>query len=570
AYNRSKFRKIRQETLTIDNICPVNRQNRIETKSSFTSSGSFHSSKRRYDFAPHHKLSDRTVESVDVDNSLGAYSMPPKSLEDSVRIMVGPPADVSSAQRTGVSNHPFVQLRAPSPPPHHGLALRVYKVPSSLDKSEFNRNKMHDAHEQSAIRESQRAVNRNELCEQRPSRHDSNKLYEKVPRVHRDSVERSNSVNCLREDNDFHALPYQTRSRYTIENGSFNERRSRDMSPSVFDRCYDEETMIKDGPHHYSFRSDAGVKKRTSNISNEMRRNECSSLCRTSGDAYTHRAAFDRNSDSYPDEHWSGRGYPNNSERSGFSSIRTSGDAYTHRAAFDRNSDSYPDEHWSGRGYPNNSERSGFSSIRTSGDAYTHRAAFDRNSDSYPDEHWSGRGYPNNSERSGFSSIRTSGDAYTHRAAFDRNSDSYPDEHWSGRGYPNNSERSGFSSIRTSGDAYTHRAAFDRNSDSYPDEHWSGRGYPNNSERSGFSSIRTSGDAYTHRAAFDRNSDSYPDEHWSGRGYPNNSERSGFSSIRTSGDAYTHRAAFIETVILIQTSTGVVVVIQTIQNEGEA
>ncbi|KAJ1352312.1 hypothetical protein KIN20_008622 [Parelaphostrongylus tenuis] len=68
-----------------------------KTKSSFTSSGSFHSSKRRYDFAPHHKLSDRTVEVV------------------------------------------------------------------SYYDSDFNRNKMCDTHEQHVVRESERAMNRNEL-----------------------------------------------------------------------------------------------------------------------------------------------------------------------------------------------------------------------------------------------------------------------------------------------------------------------------------------------------------------------------------------------------------------------
>ncbi|KAJ1371391.1 hypothetical protein KIN20_033341 [Parelaphostrongylus tenuis] len=66
------------------------------------------------------------------------------------------------------------------------------------------------------------------------------------------------------------------------------------------------------------------------------------------------------------------------------------------------------DEQWSGRGYPSDSERSGFSNIRTSGDAYTYRAAFNRNSNSYPDEQWSGRGYPSDSERSRFSSIQAS------------------------------------------------------------------------------------------------------------------------------------------------------------------
>ncbi|KAJ1351484.1 hypothetical protein KIN20_007497 [Parelaphostrongylus tenuis] len=96
------------------------------------------------------------------------------------------------------------------------------------------------------------------------------------------------------------------------------------MSPSDFDRFYDEETMMKKEHHRQSFRGDADVEKKAGDISNGMNRNEYTSMCPASADVYAQRAAFSRNSSLYPDEHRSNRGYLNDSRRIDFCTLQMS------------------------------------------------------------------------------------------------------------------------------------------------------------------------------------------------------------------------------------------------------
>ncbi|KAJ1352308.1 hypothetical protein KIN20_008618 [Parelaphostrongylus tenuis] len=122
-----------------------------------------------------------------------------------------------------LANQPLVQLRSCSSTPHHGSTFRLYTGSSSLEERELIRDRKYDAHEQHVAWESQRAVSSNEAYERERNsgceqiRHDSNKLYQAIPRVHCDHVESSNSVNYMHDDNEFHAYLYKTRNRTLLE-----------------------------------------------------------------------------------------------------------------------------------------------------------------------------------------------------------------------------------------------------------------------------------------------------------------------------------------------------------------
>ncbi|KAJ1353606.1 hypothetical protein KIN20_010266 [Parelaphostrongylus tenuis] len=78
----------------------------------------------------------------------------------------------------------------------------------------------------------------------------------------------------MHDDNEFTHICAKLVIDTPLEIDKSSDRRSRTAPASALDRSYDEETMMNKGHHRHFFQGDANVEKRTTIISDEMRRNE--------------------------------------------------------------------------------------------------------------------------------------------------------------------------------------------------------------------------------------------------------------------------------------------------------